>query len=261
MTPLNGFLKVGNGPRKVLAMNGWFGSSADWAPILPALDLDAFTYVFFDYRGYGRSIERNGDHTFAEAAADVIALADHLNWQRFSLLGHSMGGMAMQKVLLAAPGRIERMVGIAAVPACGSRMDAARLAAFERAVNDVAARAAIIDFSTGKRLSPAWSARLAQESAQLSRPEAFAGYLPQWAASDMSADVVGHPVPVKVFIGEHDPTLTPELMRSTWLAWYRNAEMEVLPNAAHYPMHEVPVALATALENYLKRAQDRTAHQ
>jgi esterase len=251
---INGFLQAGNGPRKVLAMNGWFGSSGDWSAMLPALDTDTFTYVFFDYRGYGRSIERTGDYTFAEAAQDVLALADHLGWQRFSLIGHSMGGMAMQKVLLAAPERIERMAGMAAVPACGSRMDATRLAGFEGAVDDIGKRAAIINFSTGNRLSTAWSRRLAEESARLSRPDAFAAYLPQWAAGDFSADVAGHPAPVKLFIGEHDPTLTPELMHRTWLAWYPNAELETLPNAAHYPMHEVPVALATALETYLKQA-------
>jgi len=47
----NGYTQLGHGPRKVLAMNGWFGSADDWQPLVPALDTDAFTYVFFDYRG------------------------------------------------------------------------------------------------------------------------------------------------------------------------------------------------------------------
>jgi len=119
----NGFLQIGHGPRKVLALNGWFGSSADWSAMNEALDPQAFTYVWFDYRGYGASIGRRGTYTFEETAQDVLELADHLGWERFSLIGHSMGGMAMQRVLLAAPARIERMVGITAVPACGSRMD------------------------------------------------------------------------------------------------------------------------------------------
>jgi pimeloyl-ACP methyl ester carboxylesterase len=251
---LNGYVQVGHGPRKVLALSGWFGSSADWQAMVPALDTDSSTYVFFDYRGYGRSLERTGEFTFDEAACDVLALADHLDWQRFSLVGHSMGGMAMQRVLLAAPERIERMAGISPVPACGSRMDETRLAGFKTAVDDIAKRAAIIGFSTGNRLSPHWSARLADESARHSTRDAFARYLPQWATHDFSAEVAGNTTSVKLFIGEHDPTITSDLMTRTWLAWYPGATVETLSNAGHYPMYEVPVALATALENWLKQA-------
>ncbi|HEY2732373.1 MAG TPA: alpha/beta hydrolase, partial [Polyangiales bacterium] len=96
------------------------------------------------------------------------------------------------------------------------------------------------------------SAHLASESERHSRKDAFAAYLPHWAASDFSDEVQGNPVPVKLFIGEYDPTLSAELMTRTWLAWYPNAQLETLHNAGHYPMYEVPVALATALENWLK---------
>ena len=249
---LNGYIEVGHGPRKVLAMSGWFGSADDWRALVPALDTDAFTYVFFDYRGYGRSLERDGAFTFEEAAHDVLALADHLGWDKFNLIGHSMGGVAMQRVLLAAPERIERMAGVCAVPACGSRMDETRLKAFHAAVDDVERRAAIIGFSTGNRLAPRWSAQLAHESQRLSRANAFAAYLPHWAASDFSARIEGNTTPVKLFIGEHDPTITADLMSRTWLAWYPRATLETLGNTGHYPMHEVPVALATTLENWLK---------
>ena len=251
---LNGYAEVGHGPRKVLAMSGWFGSADDWSGLIPALDTDAFTYVFFDYRGYGRSRDRDGAFTFEEAAQDVLALADHLGWDKFSLIGHSMGGVAIQRVMLAAPERIERMAGVCAVPACGSRMDETRLAAFHATVGDIERRAAIIAFSTGNRLAPRWSAHMAHESQRLSRSEAFAGYLPNWAANDFSAQVEGNTTPVKLFIGEHDPTITADLMSRTWLAWYPNATLETVANAGHYPMYEVPVALATALENWLKEA-------
>ncbi|WP_042272612.1 alpha/beta fold hydrolase [Paraburkholderia heleia] len=251
---LNGYVQVGHGPRKVLAMNGWFGSADDWQALVPALDTDTFTYVFFDYRGYGRSRDRDGAFTFEEAATDVLALADHLGWDTFSLIGHSMGGVAIQRVLLAAPERIERMAGVCAVPACGSRMDETRLAAFRATVDDVERRAAIIAFSTGNRLTPRWSMHIAHESQRLSRADAFAGYLPNWAANDFSAQIEGNATPVKLFIGEHDPTITADLMSRTWLAWYPQSTLETLANAGHYPMYEVPVALATALEKWLKEA-------
>jgi esterase len=250
---LNGYLQLGHGPRKVLALNGWFGSADDWGPMVDALDLDAFTYVFFDYRGYGRSMHLKGEFTFEEAAQDVLRLADHLQLERFALIGHSMGGAAMQRVLLAAPGRIERMIAITAVPACSSRMDAQRLAMFENAVASIEKREFILNFSTGNRLPNAWSRRMARQSMAASTPAAFAAYLKEWATNDFCELVRDNPAQLKVIVGEHDPTLSAALMQETWLAWYPNASLETLPNSGHYPTHEVPLALAAAVEAFLKQ--------
>jgi pimeloyl-ACP methyl ester carboxylesterase len=43
-------------------------------------------------------------------------------------------------------------------------------------------------------------------------------------------------------------------MRSTYLAWYPRSELEILENAGHYPMNEVPLALATSIESFLRQA-------
>lgn len=41
-----------------------------------------------------------------------------------------------------------------------------------------------------------------------------------------------------------------EVMKVTWLKFYPNAELEVIPNAGHYAMYETPVWLATTLEKF-----------
>jgi pimeloyl-ACP methyl ester carboxylesterase len=41
------------------------------------------------------------------------------------------------------------------------------------------------------------------------------------------------------------------VMEQTWLVFFPGAELEVLPNAGHYPMFETPVALATSIEEFL----------
>ncbi len=45
-----------------------------------------------DLRGYGGRKQVSGEFTIEEAAADAITLADELGWDRFSVIGHSMGG-------------------------------------------------------------------------------------------------------------------------------------------------------------------------
>jgi esterase len=248
---LNGYLKLGRGPRKVLVLSGWFGSSADWDATASALDLDAFTYVFFDYRGYGRSLHITGEFSFAETTQDILRLLDHLHWDRFSLIGHSMGGMAMQRVLLAAPQRIECMVAISAVPACGARMPPERLAMFERAIDDISTREAILNASTGSRLSKAWLSHMARLSWETSLPQAYGAYLREWTGDDFSALIQDNPTPLKVIIGATDPSMTAERMAATWLAWYPNAELETVANAGHYPMQETPAALAATVQAFL----------
>jgi 2-keto-4-pentenoate hydratase/2-oxohepta-3-ene-1,7-dioic acid hydratase in catechol pathway len=151
-----GHVRFGQGPNKVMVLGGAFGWTEDWTVFQAGLDPERATWVFADYRGYGLSRGLDGAFNFDEAAADVLALADSLGWGRFSLVGHSMGGVAIQRVLLAAPGRIERMAAITAVPACSSRMDAQRLAMFSKAATDVVQRQFILDFSTGKRLPFTW---------------------------------------------------------------------------------------------------------
>jgi pimeloyl-ACP methyl ester carboxylesterase len=51
----------------------------------------------------------------------------------------------------------------------------------------------------------------------------------------------------------HDPALSAQVMEQTYLVLLPNAELEVLVNAGHYPMFETPVALATAMEEFLGR--------
>jgi esterase len=242
---------VGHGPRHVIALSGWMGSAAHWGSVFDAMDPAATTVALFDYRGYGARKDHAGPYGFAEQARDVLDLADELGWSRFSLIGHSMGGVAIQHVLALAPERIESLIGITAVPACGSRMDAARLGFFDQAVDDVAVRRKIFDVSTGGRLSGAWLDRMAAASVEVIRPEAMRAYLREWATEDISAQITGSLIPVGLFIGEHDPTLSEALMRDTWMRFYPDATLSMIPNSGHYPMFEAPVLLGTRIDAFL----------
>ena len=251
VTPLNGYLQVGHGPARIIALSGWFGCAQAWAPMVDGIDADAQSWVFFDYRGTGRSRHLQGAFSFEEVAADVLRLADALGWQRFSLVGHSMGGMAMQRVLLAAPERVERMLAVTAVPACGARLDEQRLPLFTSAIDDIGKREFIINFSTGNRLPARWVRQMAQDSWENSTQQAFGAYLAQWGTRGFAEQVAGNTTPVHVMVGEHDPSLTAKLMESTWLSWYPNATLETIANAGHYPMNETPLAFAAAAARYL----------
>jgi pimeloyl-ACP methyl ester carboxylesterase len=247
----NHVITHGHGPIKVLALHGWFGSAGGWGAMVEALDPERFTFAFIDYRGYGGSKALAGDYTLAEIAADTLRAADRLGWQRFALMGHSMGGSAIQHVLADAPERVTALVAVTPVPATGVPFDDATWALFSSAAHSAEARRQIVDGSTGGRLSRHWVHSVVAHSLEHSTTEAFGAYLHAWARTDFSARIAGLSLPVQVLVGEHDPGLTEQAMRATWLRFYPNAQLQVIGNAGHYPMHETPVALATAVQDFL----------
>jgi pimeloyl-ACP methyl ester carboxylesterase len=248
---MNNTKLIGSGPRRVIVFSGWMGGADEWGTVFDAISPDTATFALVDYPGYGRAKSAPGPFSFARHATEVVALADDLGWDRFVLMGHSMGGVAIQRVLLEAPQRVAGLIGIAPVPASSSRMDAARLGFFESAISDIAVRQKIFGVSTGNRLSAAWLSKMAKATQSSIAPDAMRAYLHEWATVDFSDQVRGNPVPVQLFIGEHDPTLSAALMKDTWLSYYPNAALEIIGNAGHYPMYEAPAFLGTRIEAFL----------
>ena len=247
-----GYETYGRGERKVVVLHGWFGDQTFMAPMRDALSPEEFTYVFPAYRGYGASKRQTGAYTVEEISADVRALIDSLGYREVSLVGHSMGGKFIQRVAVDAPGRIRRMVAITPVPAAAVPFDEQGWALFSGATDNVGNRRGIIDFTTGSRLSAAWLDNMARASSENSMREAFAGYLLAWAKADFHQAVMGSDIPVKVIVGQYDGAINAETMKATFLQWYKHAELEEIANAGHYPMNETPVALATAIEAFLR---------
>jgi esterase len=250
----NTFHKVGNGQHPVIVLHGWFGDCHAFEPMEDALSQDEFTYIFMDYRGYGGMLSTAGAYSIDEIAADTLALATNLGFNTFSLIGHSMGGMAIERVATLAPDRVRMLIPVAPVPSCGVTFNNTRRSLFEGAAESLENRKIIINESTGKRLSPSWIDWKARYSWEQASKTAFAAYLNAWSNTNFSTDVQGLSNRVRVLIGEHDPTYNADLMRRTYLSWYPDAKLEVLSNAGHYPMNEVPLALVTSIEHFLRES-------
>ncbi|TDK23886.1 alpha/beta hydrolase [Luteimonas aestuarii] len=111
-------LRTGNaGAPRVLALHGWLDNAASFVPLAPLLH--GIELVAPDLPGHGRSVHlpRGTDYSFAGAVHHVLDIADALGWDRFTLLGHSMGAGIASLVAAGAPDRIERLVAIEALGA------------------------------------------------------------------------------------------------------------------------------------------------
>jgi pimeloyl-ACP methyl ester carboxylesterase len=101
------FTEQGTG-EPLLCIMGLASDSQGWT-----LQLEAFAQryraIVFDNRDVGRSSMCDVEYDIADLADDAAALADHLELDRFHLLGISLGSCVAQRVALAIPERIRTL--------------------------------------------------------------------------------------------------------------------------------------------------------
>jgi len=251
-TDIVGYKIFGNGPRRAIALHGWLGDLSVFNPVLWALDPGEVSLALMDYRGYGSSKSLTGPFDIATIARDALALADHLGWARFAVIGHSMGGKAALRVAADAPQRVQSILAITPVWAGKVPFDADTLALFRGAVHELDLRETIISNTTSGRWPTAWSRRIAQNSLEVSRVEAVASYLESWAMSDFTDACAALDTSVTVVIGAHDRGVPLELVSQTWLKELAHSRLIALPECGHYPMLECPPALGVVFQDFIR---------
>ncbi len=103
------------GGLKVLALHGWLDNAASFLPLaaqLPTLDI-----AMVDLPGHGFSdhLPLTTPYTTPQAIVQTLAIADALGWERFVLLGHSMGAAIASLVAAVAGERVRALVSIEAL--------------------------------------------------------------------------------------------------------------------------------------------------
>lgn len=249
-----GYKVVGTGSEKVLVMHNWFSDSTCYDPILPYLDTDQFTFVFVDWRGYGQSKDISGVYSVDEASADAIKIADHLSWDSFHLIGHSMSGMIAQKIALDNTTKVKSVIAITPVPASGSHPPQETMAFLQSAAQDNDDNAmGCVQLLTSQRYDILFAKKIVSNWRKCSTPEARLGYLNMFAQTDFSESVIGLQTPMLVLYAEYDLPGTGALFKETFMKWYPNAKLDCLPCAGHFPMQETPVNMASVIEKFLTK--------
>jgi len=94
----------------VLIVHGLSYFSYDWIGVASELAAGR-EVVAMDMRGFGDSTwSPSRDYAVPTMAGDIVALLDHLGWQRVILVGHSMGGRNASYCAAKNPARVAGLV-------------------------------------------------------------------------------------------------------------------------------------------------------
>jgi pimeloyl-ACP methyl ester carboxylesterase len=115
---LNGvqlYFEVHGTGEPLLLLSGFSGSSQDWKASLKEWGAH-FQLILPDLRGHGRSGSLSKPFRHDEAAADMLALLDHLEIAACKGVGVSAGGNVLLHMATKQPGRVRAMVLVSATP-------------------------------------------------------------------------------------------------------------------------------------------------
>ena len=233
----------------VIFHHGYTGSHDNYETAA-ALLAPRYRCIVMDCRGAGDSARPESGHTIEQYAADVIGMADHLGLDRFSYVGHSMGGVIGMELGINHAGRLNKLVLVAPAPANGMQVPAG---VRERAL---ALRAAQ-DRETLLRERKALSARHRPEEAHIRSMEralsvSDAHYEQSFDALVTSArgDRLGEiTVPTLMMAGAADGLLPANLADFRRLP---NATLHVFSRVSHGIPYEVPDEFAEVVADFLE---------
>jgi pimeloyl-ACP methyl ester carboxylesterase len=261
--------ETGVGGRPLLLLHGLTGAKEDFGDWWEPLAERGWHVVAPDLRGHGASDHppRSEDYTLELFEADVLALVEDLGWDRFVLLGHSMGGMISQAIAVEHPERLDGLVlmdTVADAPELGGGAPMAilkvvmrvfgmkALARFlrkpppgspESVVRLYAERPGYVEWTQAKVLASSPTMARAMTADLGGR----ADRVPQLATLDL---------PVLVIVGEHDMPGFVDGSRRMAEA-IPGATFALLEGAAHSPQLETPEAWWATLAGFLDGLADR----
>ncbi len=93
----------------VLALHGWLDNAMTFERVAP--HLSGVRLVMLDMAGHGLSEHRSAGSSYPiwDYARDALLVADQLGWERFALLGHSLGAITAALLAASVPERITRL--------------------------------------------------------------------------------------------------------------------------------------------------------
>ena len=234
------YVDLGSGPAVVL-VHGFTGDiERSWinTGVLANLSTD-HRVLAFDLRGHGHSGKPHDPRAYDEIGLDVIRLLDHTGVKRAHVVGYSLGGIIIAKLLTTHPERFtSALIGGAAYRRSRSARADRENEAAAREVEAGIYRALIVSTAATDEPPPGEEAILARsrEIAGSNDVRAHAALMRARRALLVSdAEIAAVRVPTLALVGGADPALLRvQAMREFW----QDLHVQVVPGATHPTVHE-----------------------
>jgi len=260
-----GYAEVGDGDRSVLLVHGFTADKGEVAEVLHPLADRGWHAVAPDLRGHGESDHPTDPnaYSFEVLAADVVRLAAGLGWDRFALVGHSLGGAVAQIVALDHPARVTGLVLASTFhgPVSGVSMDLVELGSWVVRASGMAGLAqamasrraddaeSVAAFERMQEAHPGYAEKSTQRLESAS-PDMWLALAPRFVTQPDRLDRLRSlHVPTAVIVGELDATMIDDCRRMAGAI--PAASLTVVPGAGHVPQLENPDGWWTALSGFL----------
>lgn len=239
---------VGEGPRTVLLVHGWMVSGAVWDELAELLDTSGLRLLIPDHRGTGKSGRPEGGYTLEQYAKDMLAVVEHAGAERFTVVGHSMGGQVAQWVAAEAAARVDGLVLLNTVPASGMQLPPDAAGLFRTSAGDREKQKMILGLAC-KQLSAEALEKALADAGNVSA-QAIVGGFDAWTGGGMVEKLAKISAPTLV-VATDDPFLPPAFLKQAVVQPIRLARLAYLPGPGHYPQVERPQETAALVGAFL----------
>ena len=261
------FTSLGAGPL-VLMLHGAAGGYRSFAPQVEHYALQGFRAVAWDMPGYGLSapVEPYGVRGLAQSCIHLIEALlppEAQGPQRaVTLLGHGLGGMVAQEVLMRRPELVNRLVlsGCTSGPHSGWAQEELRqVALLDAAANDMQQLAdAVLPAQTGP-LALAEGVALAHQCMTHVSPVTYRRALQAQAAFDRDAALAHIHVPTLLITGEQD-RVAPGSAIERMAGKIQGSRWVQMPGIGHWQNLEAPDAFDALVLDFLHQRTPAWLH-
>ncbi|MFG1306506.1 alpha/beta hydrolase [Xanthobacter autotrophicus] len=245
----------GEGP-PVLIISGLSAERSFWALTRPLLS--GFTLVEFDNRDIGKSARAKAPYVAADMARDALAVLDAAGIQKAHVIGHSMGGMIAQELVLMAPQRVDRLVlsnTIARNDLYTTQIMHLLKELRVQLDNELTFGAALTSFVLGigtlKKIPLFAAVQQSLDAGLYQEKDAFLRQLEVCTQADTLARLGFISAPTLAIYCDDDRMFSPHMVREIADA-INGAVLDEIVDSGHCPMVEAPENFATTVRAFLK---------
>jgi len=246
------YIRKGNGFPLVM-VHGYLASAEIWETQIDYFS-ENFDVIAVDLPGFGQSTDAKAHDSIAAVTQHILSFLTDIGVERFILMGHSMGGMIVQKMTAFAPQRVSQLIcygtgSMGVMPGRFETIDESRTR-----IKTDGMRATV------RRIAATWHLKgadglgfeLCLRLGKNVTEETALACLDAWEGWDGREDLQKVECPTLIICGDNDRSYNWD-QTQTLRNGIKQSELAVIPGCAHNAHLEKPNLFNFVVDDFIKR--------